>query len=726
MNFYQTVEGINKISFGDMIPTETILQKRFVKTDSFMVPGVIQKSEKRFTWKLDLNDDDVIYGLGQNVRGMNKRGFVYESFCSDDPNHTPDKKSLYGAHNFFVVLSDKPWGIYIDFAGKVTFDIGFEHKDVLKIEVEGIDFDAYVFTGTYKQIVNQFRSLIGQSYVPPKWGFGYQQSRWSYVDQEEVLSIADKFDEHDLPCDAIYLDIDYMERFKDFTVSEERFPAFQSFVTDMKSREIKLIPIIDAGVKIESGYDVYEEGVKNDYFCNDASGHPFVAAVWPGKVHFPDFFNSQVRKWFGQKYHHLLNMGIEGFWNDMNEPAIFYSEQGLKDAISFVNSQAGKNLDIYTFFDLKDKILNISNSEVDYKSMYHNYDGVKVNHYDVHNLFGYFMTRAAAEGFEDYAPDKRHFMITRASHIGMAKHSGIWTGDNHSWWEHLKLNIQMMPGLGMAGFLYSGADTGGFGGEASGELLTRWLQFSIFTPLLRNHSALGTRKQEPWMFETETLDRIRDVVKMRYALIPYLYSEFMKANFNHELLFAPLSYEYDDLRSKQVEDQLLLGDSLMLAPVYEQNSRGRSVYLPEKMVLWKVTAFEHLNEEAFELMEEGYHFVDVALNEIPLYLKPGKLVVLTKPENRVSNLDESNLVVVGYVPNKAIYELYNDDGLTKGYKSGDSLKTMLKVDRHKNEYQISVDTNDMALKSITFYLIDDNGKWHVIKQNAIMDESHYV
>jgi len=216
------------------------------------------------------------------------------------------------------------------------------------------------------------------------------------------------------------------------------------------------------------------------------------------------------------------------------------------------------------------------------------------------------------------------------------------------------------------------------------------------------------------------------VVKMRYALIPYLYSEFMKANFNHELLFAPLSYEYGDPRSKQVEDQLLLGDSLMLAPIYEQNSRGRSVYLPEKMVLWKATAFEHLNEEEFELMDEGYHFVDVALNVIPLYLKPGKLVVLTKPGNRVSTLDESNLVVLGYVPGKAIYELYNDDGLTKGYKSGDSLKTMFKVDRLNNEYHISVDTNDMALNTITFYLIDDNGKWHVIKQNAIMDESRYV
>lgn len=720
------MKDVQKVSFGEMIPTDTILKEEFTATESFDIPGTIKKSKNQHIWKLNLNEGDVVYGLGQNLRGMNKRGFVYESFCSDDPNHTPDKKSLYGAHNFFVVQSGNPWGIYIDFAGKVTFDVGFEHRETLKIDVEGVDFDAYIFRGTYKEIINQFRGLIGLSYVPPKWGFGYQQSRWSYANKNEVLAIAEKFDEYDLPCDAIYLDIDYMERFKDFTISDERFSDFQTFVGDLKSKDIRLIPIIDAGVKIESGYDVYEEGVQNQYFCNDDEGNPFVAAVWPGKVHFPDFLNSETRKWFGQKYHRLMDMGIEGFWNDMNEPAIFYSEQGLKDAINFVTDQKDKNLDIYTFFDLKDKIMNISNSESDYKSMYHNYDGMKVNHYDVHNLYGYFMTRAAAEGFNSYAPKKRHLMITRASHIGMAKHSGIWTGDNHSWWEHLKLNIQMMPGLGMAGFLYSGADTGGFGGEASGELLTRWLQFSMFTPLLRNHSAMGTRKQEPWMFEKETMDRIRNAVRMRYALIPYLYSEFMKANFNHDLLFAPLSYEYEDNRSKRVEDQLLLGDSLMLAPVYEQNSEGRSVYLPEKMILWKATSFEKLNEAQFELLEKGYHFVDVSLSEIPLYLKPGKLLVMTKPENRVSALDETNLVVLGFVPNQADYILYNDDGLTKVYELDDSFKTIFKVDRVNNEYHISVDTNDVALNSITFYLIDDSGKLHVKKQSATMKDRHYV
>ncbi len=229
---------------------------------------------------------------------------------------------------------------------------------------------------------------------------------------------------------------------KDFTVSDERFPQFETFVKSMKDKGFRLIPIIDAGVKIEQGYDVYEEGIKNDYFCSDVDGNPFVAAVWPGKCHFPDFLNPEVRKWFGLKYKILTDLGIEGFWNDMNEPAIFYSEKGLKEAIELAKESEHKNLDIYSFFELKDKFNNIMNNLDDHKSFYHQIDGKQVNHYDVHNLFGYNMTRAASEGFTEIDPNKRFLMFSRASYVGMHRYGGIWTGDNHSWWEHVLLNIK--------------------------------------------------------------------------------------------------------------------------------------------------------------------------------------------------------------------------------------------------------------------------------------------
>lgn len=730
MKVFKSSDDVIKVSFGKMVPTDTVLDQSFVSDGYSVIMGRHSVKSDGVTWSFDLAKEDAVYGLGQSVRGMNKRGFVYEAFCTDDPNHTPDKKSLYGAHNFFVVYGEKTWGAYIDFAGKVTYDVAFMDANVMEITVHGKDFDIYFFEGDFEGIIKKFRKMIGPSYVPPKWAFGYQQSRWSYENRDDVSEIANQFDKHDIPCDAIYLDIDYMERFKDFSISNERFPEFESFVKDMKAKDIKLVPIIDAGVKIEEGYDVYEAGIKNDFFMTGENGLPFVAAVWPGKVHFPDFLNSDARKWFGEYYHKFLDMGIEGFWNDMNEPAIFYSEKGLADAIAFVKAQEGKNLDIYTFFELKDRIMKLSNSENDYNSMYHklfSHEGVKrINHYDVHNLYGYNMTRAAAEGFESYDENRRFFLLTRASHIGMAKHSGIWTGDNHAWWEHLKLNVQMMPALNMAGFLYSGADTGGFGCDASGALLIRWLQFSMFTPLLRNHAAMGTRVQEPWQFGEETTKILRDMIRMRYAFIPYLYSEYMKANKSGNLLFAPLISAYMSSRAKGVEDQLLFGESMMLAPVVEQNAEGRYVHLPEKMAMWRINAFESIEALPFTLIEAGEHYIDIPLDELVVFLRPGKLVPIVMPANRVSALKTSELVVIGYVPEKAKYLYFDDDGVTNQYRKDDHIKTIFEVKRSMNGYSISVDTNDHTLKNVTFYLIDEQGICHCVKQGLGMESSQLI
>ena len=729
MQIYRSKNEVIKISIGEMIPTETIVSGAFQKVvdEDHHIKTLLSalRIDKGLDLTFELEPSDVVYGLGQSMRGMNKRGYVYESFCSDDPNHTPDKKSLYGAHNFFVVLGEEPWGLYIDYAGKVVFDIGFKHENKIKITLDHPHADLYFFKGSYQEIVNQFRTLIGQSYVPPKWAFGYQQSRWSYEDEKAVRNIAEQFELHDIPVDAIYLDIDYMERYKDFTISEERFASFKTLITDFKQKGLHLVPIIDAGVKIEKDYSVYEEGVAKGYFVKDEHGQPFVAAVWPGKVHFPDFLNEATRFWFGNLYHEMLQLGIEGFWNDMNEPAIFYSEAGLKDAIEFVAAQEGKNLDIHTFFKLKDQIYNLSNAESDYKSMYHKMGEKTLNHYDVHNLYGYQMTRSAAEGFKRYDENKRFLLLTRASHIGMAKHSGIWTGDNQSWWEHLKLNIQMMPALNMSGFLYTGADTGGFGSNVSAELLKRWVQFSLFTPLLRNHSAMGTRIQEPWQFDEDSTKILRDTIRLRYAFVPYIYSEYMKAILRNTLMFSPLSYDYKGARALEIEDQLLLGESIMLTPVYEQNAKGRYVHLPEKMALMKIVNHETLLETPLQLFEAGEHHIKVGMDEVPIFLRRNKLCVVTKPANRVSSLNYGDLTVFGYVNDTALYELYDDDGSSYDFQKGKAKITKIQVTKstlnestsQSTPYHISIDTNDHSINKVTFYLIDDSGKCHVFQQS---------
>ena len=481
--------------------------------------------------------------------------------------------------------------------------------------------------------------MIGRSYIPPKWAFGYGQSRWGYRNEADVREVAAKYKEAGIPLDAIYMDIDYMERYEDFTVSAEKFPDLPGLAADMKKEGIHLVPIIDAGVKIEEGYSVYEEGVEKGYFCKEEDGTDFVGAVWPGRAHFPDMLNPAARRWFGLKYRFLLDQGIDGFWNDMNEPAIFYSEKRLNKVFDEVASMKGQNLDLDKNNHLLGLVNTLANNPEDYQSFYHEPgNGLpRIRHDKVHNLYGYNMTRAAGEAFEELEPDKRILMFSRSSYIGMHRYGGIWQGDNLSWWSHLLMNVKMMPSLSMCGFLYTGADLAGFGADTTEDLVMRWLQFGIFTPLMRNHSAMGTRMQEAYRFSNaEALGRI---IKLRYCLLPYLYSEYMKAALGDEMLFLPLSFAYpEDPHAAQVEDQLLLGESLMLAPVCQQNAAGRYVYLPEDML--RVTT-SGPDDFRCEKMDAGHHYVPVDENELIFFVRRGHLLPLAQTARNVEKLDAS-------------------------------------------------------------------------------------
>ena len=478
---------------------------------------------------------------------------------------------------------------------------------------------------------------------------------------DEVREVVDNYDRLGMPIDSVYLDIDYMERYKDFTVDDVRFPDFENFVKEMKARNIHLIPIIDAGVKIEEGYDVYEEGVKGDYFVKKENGERLVAAVWPGKVHFPDFLKEDARKWFGDKYNVLLDKGIDGFWNDMNEPAIFYTEDHLREVFDGIEEFKGRNLDIRSFFAFKDLVGTIDNYPEDYKRFYHEYKGQRIRHDKVHNLFGYNMTRAAGEAFERNSPDKRILMFSRSSYIGAHRYGGIWCGDNRSWWSHILLNIQQMPALSMTGFLYSGADIGGFSADTTEDLLMRWTQFGIFTPLFRNHSAEGTRRQEYYRFTDK--ESFKKMLQLRYALIPYLYSEFMKAVKNDDMLFKPICFDYpEDEMAQDTEDQLFVGESIMVAPVYRQNARGRYVYLPEKM---KLLRFRSYDDYDTGILDAGSHYVRAELNEVLVFVRKGHALPIAKPAERVTDIDTSELSYECFECENTDYELYSDDGISR-------------------------------------------------------------
>lgn len=602
---------IRKYRYGAPFDTEAVTVK--IETANGAFPYGKISLEKGFDFTYVMDEDDIVYGLGEANRGINKRGYCYISNCTDDPNHTEDKRSLYGAHNFIIVSGKTTFGLFFDYPSELTFDIGYTRMDTLKVTCADADLNVYVIEGeSAYDIVKQFRHVIGRSYIPPKFAFGFGQSRWGYTTKEDFRKVAAGYRENHIPLDMIYMDIDYMDSYKDFTLNPENFPDF------------------------------------------------------------PDFLNKDARKWFGDKYSFLISQGIEGFWNDMNEPAIFYSSEGMEEAKKLAGEFSQDKEGKIHIWKMQGELNGLANNPEDYRRFYHNVDGKKIRHDKVHNLFGYNMTRAAGEAFDRIDPEKRFLMFSRSSYIGMHRYGGIWMGDNKSWWSHILLNLKMLPSLNMCGFLYTGADLGGFGADATRDLVLRHMALGVFTPLMRNHSAIGTREQECYQFEN--VEDFRNVVNTRYRLVPYLYSEYMKAALNDDMYFKPLGFVYpDDKMAIRVEDQLILGNEIMIAPVYEQNARGRYVYLPEEMRFVKFLTDGSIFEE---ILEKGVHYVEVALNEVPLFIRSGKCIPVAEAAECVKDIDTSKLTMLGYEGSS--YTLYEDDGVHKEYDKAENYRKLEK------------------------------------------------
>lgn len=665
---------IQRFSFGHPFPTQSVVLS--LPAESGPIPFLTPDGSG---WQLTLSEQAAVYGLGEMPRGINKRGWHYIANNTDESRHSEDKLSFYGAHNFLLVRDGSTcFGLFVDFPGKVYYDIGYSRHDLLSFHTETPDYDLYLLSGgNENEICREFRTLIGRSYIPPRWAFGLAQSRWGYKTEEDVREVARQYKEHDLPLDMICMDIEYMQDYADFTVNKERFPDLTKLSADLKAQGIRLVPIIDAGVRVDPNDSTCTEGLEKGYFCKKADGTPFVAAVWPGKAYFADFLRPEVREWFGHKYKALTDCGIEGFWNDMNEPSLFYSPERLRAFLDDMAALREKdNIEQEEFFPrVVGGAMGLMNSPADYASFYHEADGRKVRHDQVHNLYGGSMTRAAGEAFADLRPGQRTLLYSRSSFIGSHRYGGIWLGDNNSSWAQLLANIQMMPSVQMCGFLYSGADLCGFSCDTTPDLALRWLEFGLLTPLMRNHSAVGTRMQEYYRFP-EVLPAVRNMIRLRYALLPYLYSEFMKAALENTSYFRPLAFDYpDDPDAREVEDQLLLGEGLMAAPVYVQNAHGRHVYLPEPMKLLRLRAVDDYDEE---ILPAGHHYIRCALDEMLLFIRPGHIIPVAQPANNTSELDDASLTLWSFLPNgeSAEYRMYRDDGVTTEYERKEHWKTL--------------------------------------------------
>lgn len=589
-----------------------------------------------------LGKDDAIYGLGDKPGCLNKRGYSYVNWNTDDPApHVDSFKSLYKSIPFFIVLGDEYcYGIFADNTYKTTFDFGYENTDYYFVEHEKGELDYYFMPGNdMAEVVGLYTSLTGTTPLYQRWIYGSHQSRWGYYTQDEVLDIADKFRELDIPCDVIHMDIDYMNGYRVFTFDDKKFPDVKGLSEKLADRGVKLISIIDPGVKKDEDYFMYKEGMEMDAFAHDIDGSVYENAVWPGTSVFPDFTKQSVRSWWGDKTKILLEHGISGIWNDMNEPASFNGP--LPDDVQF-----------------------------EYGA-----------HEKVHNIYGHFMAKATYEGLAKNDGGKRPFVLTRAAYAGSQKYCGGWTGDNHSIWAHIALSLEQVCNLSVSGLAMCGSDIGGFGSDTTPELLVRFYEAAVFVPFFRNHSAMGTRRQEPWQFDETTIDAVRKTVKLRYRFIPYIYDLAHECEKTGAPIVRSLVYEYPaDKHVRNISDEYMLGSFVLVAPVIAPGKEAREVYLPDGD--W----YDYYTGEKYS--GGRYILADAPLDKVPVFIKAGAIIPVADGEIRsTEDITEDKISILTY-PGKGSFVHYQDDNETFAYRNGEYNAVEYTLDGDKLEKKV--------------------------------------
>ena len=573
-----------------------------------------------------LDKGDCIYGLGDKTGPLNKRSYEYENWNSDIPDpHEDSFKSLYKSIPFFITLKEKGvYGIFYDNTFKSYFNFGKENDGYYSFGSDSGNLDYYFIGGdSMPKIVENYTYLTGRAPLPQKWALGYHQSRWGYDSEETFRDIAGHLRENRIPCDAIHFDIDYMEQYKVFTWNRERFDDPKTLIADLRKQGIKTVTIVDPGVKIEKGYSVYEEGLKNGYYAKTPTGETYINAVWPGDAVYPDFGSPAVRTWWGGLFDFYTNLGVAGIWNDMNEPASFNGP--LPDDIVFTDEDRSST------------------------------------HAEMHNVYGHNMAKATYEGWKKLT-GKRPFVITRACYGGSQKYTTAWTGDNQSLWSHLRMAIPQQCNLGLSGMSYIGTDIGGFGADTTPELLARWVQVGCFSPLFRNHCAKGSMNQEPWLFGDEVLSIYRKYVKLRYSLLPYFYDLCRVCEQTGLPVIRPLVLHYEnDINVRNLNDEFLVGESLLVAPVVDQGVTKRLVYLPEGV--W----YDYWSHERYEGGQ--YYPADAPLSVCPLYVKAGAVLPKAPDQMYVDEIVNPKLILEVW-PGTGSYVHYRDNGEDFAYRDG--------------------------------------------------------
>jgi alpha-glucosidase len=591
--------------------------------------------------------DEHFYGLGEKAAPLDKRrgGFT---MWNTDVGFSDGTDPIYQSVPFYIGWeAGQAYGIFFDNSYRTTFDLGKTQQEYASFSAQmdpgdaGLDY--YFFWGpAMKKVVSRYADLTGHMPLPPRWALGHQQSRWSYYPAATVEAVVDRYRKDDLPLDVVYLDIDYMDDYRVFTWSPKSFPDPRGLVERLGRRGVKVVTIVDPGVKYQPqqrGYAVFDDGLARDFFLRRRGGALYVGTVWPGEAVFTDYTKDAARRWWGDLHRAYTDAGVAGIWNDMNEPSDFVDKTG-RSQMDVVSDDGG----------------------------------ARSPYAKNRNVYGMLMSRATYEGLARLQPDRRPYVITRAGFAGVQRYATMWTGDNASTWEHLALTLPMLESLGLSGQPFVGADVGGFFGRSNGELVTRWYQAAFLAPFCRNHKNREANDQEPWRFGTRYEDIIRKYLKLRYRLLPFLYTVLEEAHRTGLPLFRPLILDYpEDPDVVAVDDEFMVGDDLLAAPVLHPGAESRMVYLPAGTWIDYWTGKRFRGPATVRAL--------APLETIPLFVRAGA-VIPTGPEMSWVGEKPADPLTFEVYPDdqgRASGVLYEDDGTSPAYLTGAYRRTEVRV-----------------------------------------------
>ena len=607
-------------------------------------------------WKT-MPEDEHYYALGDKSGPLDHRNLAFTMWNTDAFGWQESSDPLYKDIPFLLAMRHgSAYGIFLDNTYRSNFDFGKELRDAYSFGADAGELDYYFLSGPDpKQVIEEFTSLVGRTPLPPLFALGYQQCRYSYYPEARVREIATEFRKRKIPADVIYLDIDYQQNNRPFTIDRERFPTFEQMIADLKGEGFKVVAITDLHIAKLPGYKPYDEGIKGDYFIKNPDGSIYVGKVWPGDAVFPDFTRAEVRKWWGTLYTDFVRMGVRGFWNDMNEPAIF--------------ERLDKTMPLDTV---------------------HSVEGRKTDHREIHNVLGMQNARATYEGLLTLQPDQRPFVLTRAAFAGAQRYASTWTGDNSSTWNHMRISIPQLLNLGLSGYTFVGDDIGGFAGSPTPELLTRWMELGAFNPIYRNHGAKGTRNREPWVDGPDHEAIRKKYIELRYQLLPYIYTEMESASQTGIPLMRPMFLDFPKEKELETsETEFMFGSELLVAPKVDEKFEPYDVKLPAGT--W-YDFWTGLPVSGTMLT------VNPALDAVPVYVRGGSILPEQPIVQNTEEEPQGPLQISVYPSTDCRGSLYQDDGKTLAYQHGEFMRMQFSCESNPASLSLKFSTRRARYK----------------------------